>query len=372
MLELFYEIPFLIFLSALLFHIITTVPLFRRLAFYKSKKEPTDTYPPVSVIISAKNEEENLTQHLPSILEQDYPDFEVIVVNDQSEDETDTVLRDLSKKYKNLKLVKVEPHIKEYPGKKFALTLGIRKSQYEILLFTDADCKPLTNQWIKSIARNYSDEKEIVLGYSPYQRKNSILNLFICFDTFYTALLYFSFALAGKGYMGVGRNLSYRKNLFYKSGFASHLHIPSGDDDLFVNENATKNNIAIEIDPASFVVSIPKKKSQQWYQQKIRHLKSGKEYKKRDKSRLGWIWLGHFTFYISFLVAILLNPFNYLILAVFGLKVILTLILYGLTLNKFKLRILIWFVPILDIIYHIILIPLISIVSLSRKNKNVW
>ena len=216
---------------------------FARVAFYK---EPTSLVSnptsPVSVIICAKNEDHNLPEFLPLILSQDYPDFEVVVVDDCSSDNTPDVLREFEKKYKHLKVITVKEDKKHHHGKKFAVMVGIKGAKNEHLLFTDGDCKPVDNQWIKKMMRSFtSPNTEIVLGYSKYEKLPGFLNKLIRFDTFHIALQYLSFAKAGSPYMGVGRNLAYKKSLFFKhKGFATHYHIESGDDDLFINRQRPK------------------------------------------------------------------------------------------------------------------------------------
>ena len=170
--------------------------------FYAEKQEP------VSVIVCARNESENLQRFLPSLFQQDYPQFEVVVVNDCSYDDSEEILEAFAEQYSNLKIVNLVEHEKYRHGKKFALTLGIKAAKYDLLLMTDADCEPLSDQWISSIQRNFTNETDIVLGYSPYFKKGGFLNSFIRFEAFVTALNYFSFAMVGKPYMGVGRNLA--------------------------------------------------------------------------------------------------------------------------------------------------------------------
>ena len=189
-------------------------------------------FPPLSVIICAHNEQDNIPEFLPSILNQDYPNFEVIVVNDFSTDNTPWILHDFEAKYPHLKIVDIKEHIRLKHGKKFAVSMGIKASKHQTLVFTDADCAPQSDQWLKKIAAAFRPETEIVLGYSPYFKKKSLLNLLIRFETSHTAMSYFSYALKGDAYMGVGRNMAYKKDLFFRNkGFAAHMHIKSGDDD---------------------------------------------------------------------------------------------------------------------------------------------
>jgi hypothetical protein len=114
------------------------------------------------------------------------------------------------------------------------------------------------------------------------------LNKIIRFDTFHTALQYLSYALAGQPYMGVGRNLSYKKAVFLRNkGFSAINHVPGGDDDLFINKVATKENTAIVIDKDTFTLSDPKKNFGEWFRQKARHYTTAKYYKPRHKFLLG-------------------------------------------------------------------------------------
>ena len=239
----------------------------RRLAVYRLPERDLETVDlPISVIISARNEAENLPRFLPAILNQDYPNFEVVVVNDCSVDQTPQILLDMSKNYPHLKLVTVVEHPRFKTGKKFALTMGIKAAANEHLLFTDADCAPASPHWIACMAANFTGETEIVLGYSPYLKTPGFLNAFTRFETLRTGINYLSAAIGRSAYMGIGRNLSYTKSLFFRcKGFASHLHIMAGDDDLFVNRNATPNNTAIEIHPDAFTFSESKQSLSSYY-----------------------------------------------------------------------------------------------------------
>lgn len=282
--------PFLplliVFGLALLTQILIYLINFLSLALYRNK-QPTFQTPPVSVVICARNEEENLAVFLPLVLEQDYPKFEVIVVNDCSLDNSYDLLKSLAQKYKHLKVAEIKEVEGREHGKKFAMTIGIKAAQYETLVLTDADCYPSSNNWISSILESYGAGKEIVLGYGKYASKPGFLNVMIRFDSFFIAAQYLSKALKGKAYMGVGRNLSYHKSLFFDvKGFASHIHLQSGDDDLFINEVSTPSNTAIVIDKGSCTISEPKLSWRAWFHQKKRHVSTAKYYKSAHKSAL--------------------------------------------------------------------------------------
>ena len=252
---------------------------------------------PVSVIIAARNECDNLKQFLPSILEQRYKAFEVVVINDTSYDGTKDLLKEMEKEYSHLKVVTVDLDERFQKGKKFALTMGIKAARYDDLLFTDADCQPSSDQWIQEMM-NAKGDKDIVLGYAPLNTKRSLLGSIIQYETFHTALQYLSYALQMKTYMGVGRNMGYSKSLFFKhKGFASHQHIMSGDDDLFIQEAATPDNVAICIDSGAHMRSDGPQSFPEWIRQKSRHLATSKLYKGRFKRLLGVYSLSHLLFY---------------------------------------------------------------------------
>ncbi len=138
--------------------------------------------------------------------------------------------------------------------------MGIKSARYETLLLTDADCVPASENWMQLMQDGYRPETEIVLGYGGYHPTSSLLNRIIRFETFHAALQYLSYALAGIPYMGVGRNLSYKKDVFLRNkGFSSINQIPGGDDDLFINQVANKHNTAIVIDREAHTLSEAKR-----------------------------------------------------------------------------------------------------------------
>jgi glycosyltransferase involved in cell wall biosynthesis len=263
-------------------------------SFASAKESTSNATPPVSVIICAKNEAENLKDFIPFILEQNYSDFEVILVNDASIDDTLEVMEHFEELDPRVRLVNVKNNEAFWGKKKYALTLGIKKAKNSTLLFTDADCRPESNMWISEMASNFDQNKTIVLGYGGYlKNKGSFLNKLIRYETLLTAIQYFSFAKWGIPYMGVGRNLSYTSQEFYaQNGFATHLHIRSGDDDLFVNQAGTKQNTGITFNKASITRSIPKTDFSTWILQKRRHVSTAKFYKKKHKFLLA-------SFYVS-------------------------------------------------------------------------
>lgn len=287
------------------FCIITTVLFFyysfyfTRLAFYKTTTSLNSQTNPVSVVVCARDEAENLANNLSGILLQEYKTtHEVIVVNDNSYDDSEYLLEALRKEYKQMNVVHLTQEAKMIQGKKFPLGVGIKTAKHEILLLTDADCVPATEHWIQSMQAAYKPETEIVLGYGKYKKRKGTLNKLIRWETFHTAMQYLSYALAGQAYMGVGRNLSYKKAVFLRhKGFSAHGNIPGGDDDLFINMAAKKNNVGINVDPKSFTLSRPVETWEDWRKQKNRHYTTSKYYKGSHKFLLGFYALSQLLFY---------------------------------------------------------------------------
>ncbi|WP_243732581.1 glycosyltransferase [Pedobacter metabolipauper] len=312
---------------------------------------------PISVIISARNELKNLQEYLPAVLEQNYPDFEVVVVNDRSWDGTADLLEEFSKTYARLKIVTVSEGEKFIAGKKFAITMGIKAASNEWLVFTDADCLPASKDWLTGMQQPADDRTEIVLGYSPYQKKWGILNALIRFETFFTAVNYLSFAIKGMPYMGVGRNMAYKKSLFFKNkGFAAHIHIPSGDDDLFVNANANAVNTAIQFHKDAQVWSVPNTSLKSYLKQKKRHFGAGKLYKPKHKFILSAQIIIQFLFYAFFIILICFKATLYPALAVLGISIIVRCFVYPRLLKRLNCGNLRWWFPLLDILLFIFLV----------------
>jgi poly-beta-1,6-N-acetyl-D-glucosamine synthase len=277
---------------------------------------------PVSIIICAKNEAENLKLFLPKVLEQNYEHFEVIVINDCSEDDTIDVLQQLQKQYVHLKVSTIQADEHFEHGKKLALTLGIKAAQYPYLLMIDADCYPSSNAWLQLMQARFSAKKEIVLAYGKYETQVGFLNRLIRYDTMVIAANYLAYALRGKTYMGVGRNLAYKKEVFFKhKGFASHQHILSGDDDLFISEAATVENVAIQIEADAFTVSLPKTTWKDWIYQKARHVSTAVQYKKNTLLFMMLQYVAQYLFYFFLLFGLLNTDLFYLSLGIFIVRI---------------------------------------------------
>ncbi|HLN20096.1 MAG TPA: glycosyltransferase [Bacteroidales bacterium] len=333
--------------------------------YTREKAEKKAELKPVSVIICARNEAENLRNFLPSVLEQDYPIYEVIVVNDCSEDDTYLVLGEFLSRYPHLRVSTITKDPKFTHNKKFAQFIGIKASKHDLLLFTDADCKPVSSAWIEGMCRNFDEKTSYVLGYGGYLKEKGFLNAYIRNETFTIAVQYLGMAMRRIPYMGVGRNLAYRKSEFFNNGgFGLHSHLASGDDDLFVNGNARPENTVTEYSPATQTRSVASSTFEEFAKQKRRHLTTSQYYKPSHKFILVLEPLTRMLFYTIFIV---LLSFHYLwieVLAIFGLRMAAQITVLALAQKKLLERGLIPYSLIFDIISPVVN----SILYISKGN----
>lgn len=344
-------IIFYLFIGIITIQFFYYLIVFGKFAFSKTAKS-TPKRIPISVIVCAKNEEENVVKFVPLLAEQDYPDFEIILIDDASSDSTLDIFEAFEKQYSNIRLVKVENNEAFWGNKKFALTLGIKAAKKEYLLFTDADCYPKSKDWIKEMSSQFTSEKTIVLGYGAYERiSGSFLNKIIRFETMLTAVQYFSWAKIGKPYMGVGRNLAYKKEEFFNlNGFIEHMKIRSGDDDLFINQAATGKNTTICSSPDSFTYSTPKTSFREWFTQKRRHVSTATFYKSFDRIQLGIFYISQL---LSIVLPIILLAFQFqwiIVLSLIGFRYLFTWITLGFSAGKLKEKDVMYWFPIIELV----------------------
>ena len=296
--------------------------LFSRFSFAKKQGSIKNSIP-VSVIIACRNEAENLKINLPEFFNQDHPNFEIILVDDASTDTTFSVMQSYLGQFNNLQIIRILKTDTYTGNKKNALTQAIQKAKYEHLLFTDADCVPKTKHWVTSMVSHYTGKKKMVLGYGGYLKKGGWFNKLVRYESFLTAWQYFSYALAGLPYMGVGRNISYTKTLFKKAnGFISHQHIQSGDDDLLVNQVGSHSNIALNWHTDSHTLSEPKTNLSDWLKQKRRHITTATSYKWSHQLMLGLFYISQVLFYSLFFLLLFIDTNPKVILIVVGIRFI--------------------------------------------------
>ncbi len=308
----------------------------------------------VSVIICAHNELENLKQNLALFLNQEFDDYEVILVNDRSDDGSKDWLISQSEYFPNLNLIHIEETPKNFNSKKYALTKGIEFAKNDIILLSDADCQPASKYWVDRMSQSFTNSTSIVLGASLYKKRKGFLNQFIRFETLQTALLYLSFAFKNEAYMGIGRNLAYRKSFFLANGgFKELSSILGGDDDLWVNRHANKDNTSICTDSKSLTFSTPKNKWSSFFKQKKRHLSVGKYYKIKDKFKLGLFHFLQTLLWILFILGLVLgSPTDCLILSFLILMYLIGqyVVFYKLSIN-FGIKYAHYNLPVLEILF---------------------
>ena len=310
------EICIAIFGMVVLFQLLYYIFIFSKFSFHKPKISQIIKIQPVSIVIAAKNDAHHLLKTLPEFLDQDYPFFEVVVVNDNSDDETAQVVFDFQNRFNNLKLVNLESSVTNIKGKKFPLSLGIKAATYEHILLTDADCFPASNQWLKLMARHFNETTKIVLGFSNIKKKIGFFNALIRFDKLHQAIQYFSYCLAKIPFMGVGQNLAYTKSIFFNNkGFASMNHLQFGDDDLFVNKVANAKNCTIEYDMEAHTISRSGDNYDNWMLLKMFRTKT-RQYYNSGKFLLNFYHFLMTGFYIALGFAIYFTMHNLIYLTV--------------------------------------------------------
>ncbi len=283
--------------------------IFSKVAFYKRNARPKldEELEPVSIVLCARDAYEYLIELIPVLLNQDYPNFEIVVVNDCSDDETEEYLKDLERNQPKIKPVQLKQHLNFFNGKKFPLSMGIKSAKNDLIILTDCNCMPTNDQWLRSVVNRYNNRTEIVIGYSPYIQKKSILNRLMRFDALQNGLLYLSAALNHYPYMGVGTNLSYRKELFYRNqGFISHYKTSVGDDDLFISQVANKKNTEVLIDAEDAILTTPTNSFRLWTRQKSRRYSTVSKYDNGARVMLSLFYTSQFLFYVSFIALIAL------------------------------------------------------------------
>ncbi|MES2811725.1 MAG: glycosyltransferase [Bacteroidota bacterium] len=348
--EQFLLILFYFFIAVVTIQVVYYLFLFGKFSFAKPEENKVK-HLSISVLVCAKNEEENLKKLIPLLIDQNYPSFEIVIIDDASSDDTRFLVEDFQKIYPNIKLVKVDNNETFWGNKKFALTLGIKAATKEYLLLTDADCFPNSENWIAEMSSHFTLHKTIILGYGGYEKEPGILNKLIRFETLLTATQYFAWAKLGKPYMGVGRNLAYKKDEFFKNnGFINHMKIRSGDDDLFINEAARNENTSIAFNPDGFTYSAPKRTFGEWFMQKRRHASTAKHYKTFDRSQLALFYLSQFLFFATPITLLALQYQWIIVLCLIVFRYIIAWISLGFSAGKLQEKDVMYWYPVLEII----------------------
>jgi cellulose synthase/poly-beta-1,6-N-acetylglucosamine synthase-like glycosyltransferase len=368
----------LLFALLLIFCIAAIIQLFYYLYFFLTPARFRHTVGksevrPVSVIICARNEEDNLKSFLPAVLEQNYPDFEVIVVNDCSEDDTFNVLGEFLKKYPHLRVSNITKDPKFTHNKKLAQFIGIKAAKNDILLFTDADCMPVTGEWISGMVSHFEGGTDIVLGYGGYIRGKGLLNRYIRYESMTIAMQYFGLAIKGLPYMGVGRNLAYRRSLFFdRKGFGNYSHLASGDDDLFVNSNATPVNTAVEFRREAHTRSVAAASGKEFLKQKRRHLSTARYYRFIHKVILAGEPATRVLFYALFIVLLTQLYLWPVVLGIFAARLSVQVVVLVLTQHRLDERGLLPYSLAFDLLSPLINLSIYLSNLRNRPGRFVW
>jgi glycosyltransferase involved in cell wall biosynthesis len=342
---------------------------FSRLAFYKTKQTKGEKAS-VSVVVTAHNQYNDLKLNLPFLLEQDYPEFEVMVVNDNSDDGSDELLQDMSHQHDNLSIVDLKQSLNWFKGRKFPLSLGIKSAKHEILILTDITCRPVSKEWVEEMVSVYTTKSQIVLAYSTFDTKSK-MNLWYRFSAFYDGLFYLSMAMAGKPFKGIGKNLSYKKQLFYDhKGFSSHYKINVGDDEIFINQTAKKRNTNIQLSPKSKVAVVKLISFAKWLKGEKTRILSRRFFKTGSRLLISLFNTTALLFFASFAVLLIFGFDWMLLIPLFGLRLISQYVIFGLAAKKLDEKKLLLFSPLFEIL--LVIIDFFIWIGLMFGKKNKW
>lgn len=271
----------------------------------KGKITYSEERPPLSVILYHNGTAEELEENLPAILEQDYPKFEVIVITDEKVNESVDYLKRIEEQYPHLYHSYLPDSSKWISRKKLAINLGIRASKYDWLVFTESFCQPESPQWLSLMSRNFTPDTQIVLGYSHFSKEEGWTPRNRSFDNFFRSLRYLCMGLLHLPYMATGRNMAYRKELYFQTkGFGKHLDLLRGDDDLYINQVATRKNTRVETAAEASVVMKPLKAKKFWKEERLGYESTSRHFRGMQRQLLGFETFTRFLFFACAITAI--------------------------------------------------------------------
>lgn len=364
-------IALLVFAFAFVLQITFWWVVYGKLGFYEVKERNTNSEP-VSVVLLVNDELEKLRVQLPALLEQDYPDYEIVLVVQSAHDDMIEYIDHIRLEHPELKVVELYQDLNFFKGNKFALSIGIKSAKNDLLVITEVGCIPVSNQWLREIQARFGRGKEIVLGYHRTEsHPERYLSGFIRFGNLVTAMRYLSFALAGRPFMGLNKNLAYRRSLFYRiQGFTSHYRISDGEDDLFVNRASTSRNVAIAISPESQVKCALPPSFSSWVRHRKRYLRTRRYYRAGDVFFLGLYSSSYVLFLASFAYLVITQCLLYPVVSLFILRLFSQLFVFKKTMNRLGERKLLLLSPVNEVLL-MILDGMIRI-SLVFDKKDKW
>jgi glycosyltransferase involved in cell wall biosynthesis len=349
----------------------TAVQIIYYLAFssflFGSKEEEANIPEiPISVIIYTKNQEENLLSFLPSILNQEYAKFEIVIINNASSDNTKDLLTSYSKKHAHIKALNVENNEAFWGSKKYALTLGIKAAKYPNLLFTDTNCKLISKHWISEMSKKFTANKTIILGYKKYQKENSLSNIFIRYENLLRAIKCFGFTKLGSPFMAFGDNFGYEKSEFFKvKGYINHMKTNAGEADLFIKDAANNKNTTFCISEKSLITTAIPTSFSRWFAETKEEVIITKKYKLKHRFLLKFFTFSKILLYVLATVLFFVYPYQ-IILPIVLAYFLLQYIIIGISAKKLKEPQIIFFLPFLEIGLLLIQISIFSANLISK------
>lgn len=347
--------------------------LFARFSFMRKKSDTSHYQPAVSVVMVAKDAASVLLKTLPKFLNQQYGEFEVVVVNDHSQDDTRLLLVEYQQQYSNLKIVELDTSVTTIRGKKFALSMGIRCASHSCILITSPECAPTSTHWIEKMAAKFENDKQIVLGYSTFERRKNPFNRMLHFDCLVNAIQYFSLARINSTYRGNAWNMGFTEQMFVQQrGFASHNHIRYGEEDIFVSRSAKRNNTAIEFSREAITVLQRNARHDYWLDHKQGLYYTRKFNTFKNRFLLNFYAVVNLLFYVGLVLAILLSIGNVVLLSttlgIVALRILSQYLVFGYAAAKLNEKQVIPAILLYDILFAI-LNPLYYIDALIRHDR---
>lgn len=337
--------------------------------FQQKNKAEISKQIPISVIIFAKNSADQLQKNLAFILAQNYPKFEIVLINNVSTDNTSDILEAYKEKHDNIKIIDVENTEAFWGSKKYAMTLGIKASKYEHLLFTEANSEPRSEFWIAEMSKRISETKTINLGYANYKKEGSLFNVFIRFVNLISAIQCFSFAKSGSPFMGFKANLLYKKTDFFNvKGFINHMKIKNGETDLFIKDAAIKKNTTFTISKNSIVEVDTPKSFKNWFLKLKEKAILKKNYKPKHRFLLHFFTFSKFMFYVLGTSLFFFFSWKILLPIVLCYYIIQYLVI-GFSAKKLNEPYIIFLLPFLEIGLLLIQITIFSANLISKPNR---
>ena len=363
----------IVFGAVVLIELLYYYVIYARFSFTKKKSQKYMYQPPVSIVMVAKDAAGVLLRTLPKFLNQQYDNFEVVVVDDNSQDDTRLLVVEYQQQYRNLKLVELDTAVTTIRGEKFAISMGVRCATHPYLVITDPEYAPTSTHWLEKMAGNFENDRQIVLGYSTFEKKRSPFNRLLHFDNLVGAMQYFSLAQIHSTYRGDIKNLGITQQIFTQQrGFASHNHIRYGEEDIFISRAADRSNTAIEFSPDAVTVLQRNVRFNKWLDHKqglyyTRHFNSLK-----NRLLLGTCAVVNLLFYVGLVLAIVFSIGNVLLLSVtagiFAVKVLSQYLVFGFAAKKLNERQVIPGLLVYDLIFAV-LNPLYYLDALIRHDR---